>query len=288
MDLDRAVSATLAYASFFRFPLFPVEIHHWLISPYRVSLAKLRPLLPKALSSSNQKLRAATSRYTTEKIIHARKLVSYLKHFPGLRLIALTGSVAANNTRKNDDIDLLFITAPHTLWLVRPFVIGLISFYFRRRHPEESHAHAPNAFCPNLWLDTISLSLPPKQQSLYTAHEVLQIIPLFDRGDTYERFIKANRWTKKYLANAYQSSLRGRLGDRSNLTPPKFFTPIQQLITNNYYLLLAPLNYLFYLFQLLYMHPKKTTEIVHLHGAFLHTTNFSTQLDTHLKSLNNI
>lgn len=280
MDLDRAVSATLAYASFFHFPLFPVEIHHWLISPHRVSLAKLRPFLPKALSSSNQKLRAATSRYTAEKITHARKLVSYLKHFPGLRLIALTGSVAANNTRKNDDIDLLFITAPHTLWLVRPFIIGLISLFFRRRHPEESHTHAPNAFCPNLWLDSFSLSLPPKQQSLYTAHEVLQIIPLFDRGDTYQKFLKANSWTKKYLANAYFSL--------TSLHKSSCSTENCHLRTENLNFLLAPLNYLFYLFQLLYMHPKKTTEIVHLHGAFLHTTDFSTQLDTHLKSLNNI
>lgn len=273
MDLDRAVTATIAYATFFRFPLFPDEIYHWLIFPRRVSLAKLKPHLSRPLSPSEERFRKLTTRYTEEKISHAQKLVGILKYFPGLRLIALTGSVAARNPQKNDDIDLMFITSPHTLWLIRPFVIGLISLFFRRRHPEESHAHAPNAFCPNLWLDGTSLSIPDFQRSLYTAHEVLQIVPLLDRGDTYQHFIQANRWTNQYLANAYAAITGGKTLNS---------------VSTGLFVLFFPFNYLFYLLQLFYMSPKKTSEVVHLHGAFLHTTDFSSKLDTHLKSLNNI
>lgn len=275
MNLARAVASTIAYADFFKFPLFPKEIHHWLISSEPVSFVELKEFLPKRLSASDRQLRSETSHFSEQKISHARRLVAILKYVPGLRLVALTGSVAAKNSKKDDDIDLLFVTSPNALWLVRPLVIALIALFFRRRHPLENHHHVPNSFCPNLWLDTLSLSIPMAKQSLYVAHEALQILPLLDRGGVYHRFLKANFWIKKYLANAYTSSLRGAKR-RGNLTLSRY----------SFSSLLAPLNYLFYLIQLLYMHPKRTSETVHLHGAFLHTTDFSGRLDNHLSGQN--
>lgn len=208
-----------------------------------------------------------------------------LNFLPGLKLVALTGSVAANNSQKDDDIDLFFITTPHTLWLIRPLVISLISLFFRRRYPQEDHSHSPNAFCPNLWLDSTSLTIPPLKQSLYTAHEVLQILPLLDKEGTCQHFIKANDWTKKYLANAYTSLTNNNnrhSGPRPGIHP--HIIANRHLASEICSLTLAPLNYLFYLIQLLYMHPKKTSESVNLHSAFLHTTDFSSRLDTHLSN----
>jgi hypothetical protein len=282
MSLQRAVSHTISYASFFRFPLLPAEIHRWLIYPRLVSHHKLESFLPDQSTSSVLRLRAQTTYHSNQKTIHAQKLLKILKYLPGLRLVALTGSVAANNAQKNDDIDLLFITAPHTLWLVRPLVIVLISLFFRRRHPQEDHTHAPDAFCPNLWLDTFSLAVPLTKRSLYTAHEVLQIKPLLDRGDTYQRFLQANLWTKKYLANAYTSLVlptSRRHSDRVKRVE-KSHSIIQ--------LLFAPFNLIFFVFQFIYMYPKKTTETVNPHAAFLHTTDFSGQLNRYLKRTNNI
>jgi len=294
MDLARAVSTTISYANYFKFPLFPEEIHHWLICSRPVSQKELQSFLPNSFSKSNQRFRARTTSHTLEKIQHARKLVGLLKQFPGLRLIALTGSVAARNAKIDDDIDLFFITAPHTLWLVRPLVICILTIFFRRRHPLEDPAHAPNAFCPNFWLDTLSLTIDDSKQSLYTAHEVLQIIPLLDRGDTYQSFLKANAWTKKYLANAYQSSLRPRPPSESVIARSRGLiyqtrTTRQSIIVilakagihqinSTIFLLLAPFNLIFFLFQFIYMSPKKTTETVNLHAAHLHTTDYSAKL----------
>lgn len=287
MDLRHAVSTTVCYADYFHFPLFPEELHHWLICSRPVAFEKLQLFLPEKMSKSERLIRSKTILYTSQKILYAQKLVRFLRFVPGLRLVALTGSVAANNTKKDDDIDLIFITSPHTLWLVRPLVISLITLFFRRRYPQEDHAHAPNAFCPNLWLDTLSLAIPSSKQSLYTAHEVLQIVPLLDREGTYGCFIQANSWTKKYLANAYTSltNPNNRHSGPGPGTHPHT-TPIYYLSSVVGKLLLAPLNYFFYLIQLLYMSPKKTTETVHLHAAFLHTADFSTRLDAHLNSHN--
>ena len=285
MDLRHAVSRTVCYADYFHFPLYPEEIFHWLVCSRPVAFERLKSFLPEKISKSGRLLRSKTTYYSEQKILHARKMVRLLNHFPGLRMVALTGSVAANNSGKDDDIDLMFITDPHVLWLVRPIVIILMTLFFRRRYPQEDHAHAPNAFCPNLWLDSFALVIPSSKQSLYTAHEVLQIIPLLDREGTYRRFIQANSWTKKYLANAYTSLTNPNnrhSGPGPGIHPHTI--PIRQLSSVICKLFLAPLNYLFYLIQLLYMSPKKTTETVHLHAAFLHTADFSSKLDSYLKT----
>ncbi len=268
MDLRRAVSATVQYAGFFNFPLTTKEIHHWLICSQEVPLRKLRPHLTAQLTPAQKKIRTTVDLSSKNKREHARRLINLLRFVPGLRLVALTGSVAAGNAHEGDDIDLFFITAPHTLWLVRPLVIFLISLLFRRRYPGENHQEAKDAFCPNLWMDTLSVTVPENKRSLYTAHEVLQVAPLLDRGNTYQYFLRQNRWVKKFLANAY-SKLSVAPHSKSSLS---------------FSFLLSPFNYLSYLVQLFYMNPKKTSETVHLHAAYLHTIDFASQIDQHLSS----
>ncbi len=268
MDLRRAVSATVQYAGFFNFPLTTKEVHHWLISSEVVPLRKLRRYHSTQLTPAQKKIRLAVDISSKNKREHAERLINVLKFVPGLRLVGLTGSVAAGNAHEDDDIDLFFITAPHTLWLVRPLVIFLISLCFRRRYPGENHQEAKDAFCPNLWMDTLSVTVPKNKHSLYTAHEVLQVVPLLDRGNTYQHFLHKNRWVKKYLANAYSKlSVAPRPKHSSGIT-----------------FLLSPFNYVSYLVQFFYMNPKKTTETVHLHAAYLHTIDFASQIDQHLKS----
>lgn len=266
MDLRKSVASTISYSSYFNFPLYPNEVHHWLIGSKPVSLRAMASLVPK-MSKSDVLLRKKLKRYSGEKVLRAKRLISLLVFVPGIRMVALTGSVAAGNSKKNDDIDLLFVTSAHCLWLVRPIVITIISLFFRRRHPQEDPAHAPDAFCPNLWLDTTSLAIEKSKRSLYTAHEVLQIIPLLNKDGAYELFLKANSWTKKYLANAY-----GNLVTQSTSTAPS--KDNKSPVT----FLLSPFNYLAYLTQYLYMLPKKTTETVTLHTAFFHTTDYSSKL----------
>jgi len=246
-----------------------------LITNKLTTFSLVKPFLKKSMSQREKNIRTQAFRFSKQKTTHARKLVKILRFIPGLRLIALTGSVAAGNSRSDDDIDLFFITSPHTLWLVRPVVLMIISIFFRRRHPGEDHSKATDAFCPNLWLDSLSLAVPENKRNLYTAHEVLQTIPLLDRGDTYLAFLYENRWTKRFLANAF-SSLASTY---QPLRPAEIWHLKSEILCHFF----APVNYLFYLIQLLYMYPKKTSETVRLHAAFLHTTDFASAISQHLK-----
>lgn len=275
MELKSLVLKTHAYSAFFNFPLFPSEVHHWLITPKQISFLDTQSVSNFLLSSEEVSIRRDRSIATLNKIKIAKKLGRILFLIPGIRFVGLTGSVAANNATVEDDIDLLIITSKNTLWVMRPLILLIISILFRRRLPNENPAHTKDAFCPNLWLDTESLLLPKIKRNLYTAHEILQIIPIVDKGNTYMRFLVRNSWTKKYLANAFSS--------RCSFNPPEiteYFSIFKTLV--------FPVNFVLYAIQYLYMLPKKTTETVHVHGAFLHTNNYSNQLRRHINKFKDI
>lgn len=268
MDLAQAVSRTKAYGGFFRYPLSEEEIHHWLISDTLVSKKQISKYI-QPLREKEIKIKNILKINTQKKENTAKEILKITRFIPFICLIALTGSVAANNSKKDDDLDLLIVTRANTLWLVRPLFLLLLSCCFPRRHPGDNPHKNSNAFCPNLWLDTTALSLPKNRRNLYTAHEVLQIKPLFDRGQTHLRFIKSNSWTKKYLSNAYQSLSQKKLSKTPESMISKF---------------MFPLNAFMFVLQLIYMLPKKTSESVNINYAFFHKGNLSEELNRHLKN----
>ena len=267
MSYRDVVAKTQAYSAYFSFPLTPQETHYWLITDHPVSSEVLAPYLSE-LSSQAKKLRQRLSQQTLEKVKLASKFVRLARHLPCIELIALTGSIAVGNTRQTDDIDLLIITAPNTLWLVRPLFLFLLAIKFHRRHPGDNVLRIQDSFCPNLWLDMSSLALPKNKRNLYTAHEVLQIKPLYDRGGVYQSFLLANHWTKRFLANVYSALV------------PKRLSPAH---IPSVYFVFAPFNVLAFFFQYLYMLPKITTERVGLHAAFFHKNDLSRALIQHLR-----
>ncbi|HOX96367.1 MAG TPA: nucleotidyltransferase domain-containing protein [Candidatus Woesebacteria bacterium] len=266
-----AVIQTIAYSEYFSFPLSSKEIHLWLIGDKRVSYPTVQRYSPP-LSKKDTEKRLLLLKNTQAKEKYLQSLISYTRHIPGIEMIAITGSVAVGNTKKGDDIDLLIITKPYVLWLIRPLFLLILSLHFPRRHPGDNpRSIRLNSLCPNLWLDTLSLTVHPQKQNLYTAHEVLQARPVFERGDIYQQYLKANAWTSKYLANAYYAK-----------TTPSHST---RLVSRNFFL--APLNAIFFFLQYLYMLPKKTSETISLHSAYFHKNDLYPSLKQHLQNIQN-
>ncbi|MCD6225724.1 hypothetical protein J7J95_01425, partial [bacterium] len=101
-----------------------------------------------------------------------KKAVFLLKKIPLVWLVGLTGRLAHGVAREDDDIDLLVITAPFSLWIARLWIYGLFFLWGRRwglkiRRPFQKKA--PNALCFNLFLDRKRLSLPA--QNVFFAYE---------------------------------------------------------------------------------------------------------------------
>jgi len=273
-SLSTAVKRTSLYSQFFNFPLTLKETHLWLISDRCYDLNKIKPFFKKHRSKQNLLIRSKLKEITLSKTKMALRAAKIISLFPSVRLIALTGSVAIGNPDPDDDIDLLVITSSNSLWLTRIFLIPIISLFFPRRTPKK---RLSNSLCFNLWLDLAALSIPTQKRNLYTAHEVLQIKPLFDKGETYSKFILANSWTKKYLANAYTliiSIFPVTLKTRS-------VNSAHQVVRRKSYCLKF-FNKIGYKLQRFYMEPKITKEYITLHSAFFHPRNFYPTIDAYL------
>jgi hypothetical protein len=273
------IQKTIDYSSIFKSHLTLEDLHHWLISPKKSSLKSLSSFLNRHPNLKNQLVppsnedRLKKTRLTQKKLKSINSLVSLLKRIPTIHLIALTGSLSVNNPASQDDIDLMIITSPNTLWLTRPLVILATSLLSKRRKPNQQSTN--NHVCINLWLDQKELTVPKRKQNLYTAHEVLQIKPLFDRGDTYQQFIKANSWTKRHLINAYTTVLG--TGPSHQLSDHQVGFRILDLPTKVFNLLIFNLQYL-------YMKKKITNEYITPHVAYFHPRDFYSKIKKRLPS----
>lgn len=232
------------YADLFDYPLTPSEARLWAI--HLPSQPRHIKFTPRNLTS----LRRQREKYAMVKSTIAVRASQRLSKIPTVAAVFLTGSVAAGNAKKGADVDLMVVTYPHTLWLTRLFIFSYLKITRQLKNP----------ICPNIFLDTDHLNIT--QQNLYTAHEILQSQCLFDRGGVESFWLKNNAWTKKYLPNAY----------RSKFSRDTTFLPKTQ------FQILLPFELIVFVFQYLYMKPKKTNERLGLGFAFFHPRDLSTEI----------
>lgn len=115
-----------------------------------------------------------------------------------------------------------------------------------------------------MFLDEQHLSLPAQERDLYTAHEVVQMRPLWERDKIYEKFLQANEWVREYLPNATEEDTR-ILGykDTKRKRGKKFLS-----ILVSQYLNICERSA--WRLQLWYMRKHQTTEIVTPHRVLFH------------------
>src|SRR4030043_205999 len=203
MTLEQAILATLAYHDIFDYPLTLEEIHKYLIAKKAtvkavdLKLHKLR--INKKIEKKEElyclrgrlhttNLRRKRKRYSSPKIIRAKFYARVLQFIPTLKLVAISGALAMNNSHINDDIDLVLISSKGTLWTTR-FLANILLFLFKRKPYDKKIS---NKACLNTFIDESNLKISP--QNIYIAHEICQMKPIWDRGGTYDRFVKANLW----------------------------------------------------------------------------------------------
>ncbi len=262
-----AIIQTLVYADIFSYPLSWNELVHLLISskPIKASAIKkqVNDLIEKriilfdkkssryAVGKKSFKVFKKRERSSKKKVVYAIHAINKLKSIPTISLIGLSGGLAMNNADNTDDIDIFIITSPNTLWITRLLATLFLDFFHMRRKPGEKQVK--NKICLNMFIDENHLSIPKNDRDLFSAHEVLQMKPMVVRGKTYEKFLKANGWVEKYLANWKNREWRmenGKWEKRRN-------NPL-----STFYSLLSTFDHLAKHFQLLYMHRRRTTEII--------------------------
>ncbi|MDP2632671.1 MAG: hypothetical protein Q8P25_03030 [Candidatus Curtissbacteria bacterium] len=295
MTLRQAILATLAYHDIFNYPLTAIEIHKYFKK--KASLKAVENELKNFKSNSGfytlphrekiVKIRKTRIKFSEKKLKRAYFYTRLLKLIPTIRLVGISGALAMQNSHKNDDIDLVIICQKGTLWTTRFFANIILSPF--RRYPTSKHV--ADRACLNIFLDEYDLKI--SSRNLYTAHEICQLKPIYDKQETYSRFtpvnasknikrslsvyskfIVSNKWVKKFLPNwqplssiiptpypvipAFTLTKEGKAGiqrKKKALVVSRLALCVETLLKK---------------FQLLYMRSKVSSERIGKHQLFFH------------------
>ncbi len=128
--------------------------------------------------------------------------IAAVAHVPSVQLVGLSGSVAMNNAKVGDDIDIFVIARTNRMFTVR-FWLVIAAFVMGQKRPKNApKTHVANTICLNMFFDESNLHVPKYKQNQYGAHEVLQMKPLVDKNATHDRFLVANKWVYRFYPNA--------------------------------------------------------------------------------------
>jgi len=185
----------------------------------------------KASNLKSQISKLKTEKYNQKYLFSQKKLENWrvrlylkiLSFFPQIKLVGLSGSLAMMNVDEDDDIDLFIITANNRLFtgrIIALFWAEVLGLRRKAQHrvfesasPRQGGVPKPltqkqvflltkDKVCLNLFFDENDLAVPKFKRSEYVAHEVLQMKPIVNKDNIYERFLKANSWVFKIFPNA--------------------------------------------------------------------------------------
>jgi hypothetical protein len=201
-----AILATVAYADVFDFAVTDAEVHRNLIG-FASQPAQTRSALADLLADGvltrvgghvvlrRREDLVALRRDRDERARalwpSARAIGRILGSFPFVRMVAVTGSLAAGNPDPGADLDYLIVVRPGRLWLARALAVGLVRV--ARFFGVE--------ICPNYLLTTRHLRI--EHHDLYTAHELLLAVPVAGAA-TYRQLRAQNLWAARWLPNRFR------------------------------------------------------------------------------------
>lgn len=262
---DRAVKRTLCYSAIFNYPRSCFQLYTFLITKKdfeeKFFLKSLRRLVKKKhikarggkyylpyIRPLSWNLR---NKYSQELLKESSLGVNMLKTIPWIKMLSVTGAVAANNAEKDDDVDIFIITQKNRMWLSRFFVYLILKIINKYSQGEKEK----RKFCCNLFVDETNIKWDKNKQNIYVAHEILSMHPLINRDEMYFRFVDANSWTLKFFKN-YHVEIPTKFS-KKDVSQSKFIDAVENFFRK---------------VQLAYMKNKKTTEITK--KDFIHFNKF--------------
>jgi len=113
----------------------------------------------------------------------------FIRLFPYVRGVFLSGSISKNQFKKTDDIDYFIITSPNRLWIARTFLIAFKKVFL---------LNSKKYFCVNYFKSSNALEIEEKNR--FTATELATLIPVYD-VELLRKMKDINSWVKDYFPN---------------------------------------------------------------------------------------
>lgn len=208
---DFSIKDTLRYRAVFKYPMSFYQLSTFLICKKGFDYEFFKKELKKLCKKNSVRIKDDTyyppsikplswevrSKYSLEHLKQMQYVFKILESIPWVKLLAVTGAVAAFNADKKDDVDIFIICAKNRMWLTRFFVVLFLKAVNRYRTEKE-----PNGkICPNIYVDETNMEWEEEKRNIYTAHEIMMMRPVINRGDTYFKFMQKNKWAFSHFGN---------------------------------------------------------------------------------------
>ncbi len=262
LSLKRGIFHALVYADIFQYPMTVQEVLRWIPTEkpiakrtiqkavqqlvHEESISFTAPFLVLKKNTPNIGLHAERLVHSQKKWKNAYCVAKILRCIPTILFVGVTGSLAMNNAGAEDDIDFCIVAAKGTVWITRFLTTITVELVAKRRHP--GSINIQDTICLNMFLSEDSLKTEKAEQDVYIAHEVIQMVPMWERKGIEKRFLSVNSWVKKYYYHAYQERLALRV-QRVKRKP--FWEKVLRFLE-------GPVRTI----QLRYMAKRRTTEVV--------------------------
>lgn len=257
LSLHARLFATLAYADIFDFPLTRTELAYWLIGKkgagrqlsqsakrYKSGKYYRLPGREEIVAIRRRRLIASNPKW-----LKARRVVSWLSWIPSVVAAGVSGALSVNNAERRDDIDIMIVTYPGTLWVTRLLAVLCVELLGMRRRPRQKTWS--DAICLNMFLSASASAVLKAERTLFLAHEIVQLEILFDRSHWYGNYLKINDWVADFLPEAWER----KMTEARSLSEPVDFPARHFLVW-----VLQQAEMVSKLFQLWYMRGRRTTE----------------------------
>jgi len=207
------IQKTLAYFSFFKYPLTVFEIFKWQYQPSKIrSYAEIQEALSSRPShhgmhglctedeiktwALDRHRRYRNALYKERKL---RKFMHYLRRVESIEGIAICNSMAYHATRPESDIDLFIITKPGKIWTTR--FLSVAPLIITRQRPGEAKIDPIDT---SFFITSNALNLEDikKQNDPYMAFWIKTLMPIAGSSDLWTAFHAQNKWADACLPNA--------------------------------------------------------------------------------------
>jgi hypothetical protein len=268
MNLSSSILFTLLYGDIFQYPYTIDELIGWLPGSiwakksvqkqlrYLIRRKKIfyrKPFYTIYGHRKNIPLRLNREHHAVQKWEKASRAASFLRFIPTISFVGITGGLSILNVDEEDDIDFYICAKKGTLWITRFLSTVLMELCAVRRRPGSQEVK--DAICLNMFVTDDALAVPRSQRNVYTAHEVLQMQPLWERGRAYADFLKKNAWVASLFPHKWREVMQ-KIQPKAGKIPH----PHEQcsVIIKLLQLLEKPAKHV----QLWYMRKKRTSEAV--------------------------
>lgn len=206
---DQAILKTLLYSDLFNYPLTKDELYDFLpqkitrteflqaLRSSRLPIDSDQALIFSKGSKGIVKIRQMRELVSMPKLKKAEQIIAKLGFIPTIKFIGISGSLAMKNSDANDDIDIFVISEAGLTWTTRfltAFLLIILGIYRNK-----NSKNVKDKMCLNLILSENEMLF--KNQDLFTAHEIAQLLPIFDKDKTYHKLVVANKWINEFFPN---------------------------------------------------------------------------------------